>query len=281
VTRSPYRSHEGRRVLEDWQSARRGGAVERPVRSDLGISVALDAGEGSGVPLVAFPGAGFPVVLLAEHLARLGESRRLVCVGVPGHPGLGLTRSADPRSGDLAVWADGLFDALDIDQADLFGHSAGGWAALRIAWERPHRVRRLVLGAPAGIVRARTPLRLLWRSLLWRIRGDDAGSRRVLEAIWGGGSPDPDLVAWTTLLARHTRRSPPPVRLPPPVLRAVEHPTLVLVGELDPVFPPPKLHAGVQRHFTAAHVDVVAGAGHVLPAEATDAVVDAASSFLA
>ena len=71
------------------------------------------------------------------------------------------------------------------------------------------------------------------------------------------------------------------MRLPPPVLRAVEHPTLVLVGELDPVFPPPKLHAGVQRHFTAAHVDVVAGAGHVLPAEATDAVVDAASSFLA
>jgi pimeloyl-ACP methyl ester carboxylesterase len=267
--------------MEEWQSARVGELLERPVRSDLGVSVALESGSGEAAPLLALPGSGFPAVLLAHRLVSLGAVRRLVAVEVPGHPGLGLTTRPDPREDDLANWATVVLDALGIEKADLFGHSSGGWAALRIAWERPERVRRLVLAAPAGIVRARTPLRLLWRSLRWRVRRDRRGSHRVIESVWGAGEPDPDLVDWTSLLVRNTRMSPPPVALPQPVLRAIEHPLLVLAGELDPVLPAAALRDAAHRVLPNAQIEVVPGAGHVLPIEAADFVVSAAAGFLA
>lgn len=280
MRRSPYRSHEGRNLLEHWQSARIGDLVERAVRSDLGVSVALESGGGGGTPLVALPGAGFPAVLLTRRLAGLCEGRRLIAVETPGRPGLGLTTAPDPDSDDLVTWAEVLFDALDIESADFFGHSSGGWAALRIAWERPRRVRRLVLAAPAGIVRPRTPAALLWRSLRWRIRRDAPRARRVIESVWGDGVPDSDLVEWTALLARHARTGPRAAVLPPPVLRAVAAPVLVLAGEQDPVFPAPILEAAASRHLPDVRVEVVPGAGHVLPFEAAGVVVRAAVSFL-
>jgi pimeloyl-ACP methyl ester carboxylesterase len=267
--------------MEEWQTGRLGEFVERPVRSDLGVSVALDSGGGDAPPLIAFPGAGFPAVMLAARLAPLARGRRLLVVEAPGNPGLGLTTSPDPHSDDLATWAEVLLDALDVEKADLFGHSSGGWAALRIAWERSDRVRRMVLAAPAGIVRSRTPLRLVLRSFRWRFRRDETGARRVIRAVSGEDEPDPDLVAWTTLLARHARMTPPPRTLPPPVLRAVEHPVLVMVGERDPVFPARSLTAASRKHLPGARVEVVPGAGHVLPIEAPSAVVAAAGSFLA
>jgi pimeloyl-ACP methyl ester carboxylesterase len=267
--------------MEEWQESRLAPFVERPVRSDRGVSVARESGGGDAPPLVAIPGAGFPAVLLAARLASLARERRLLVVESPGNPGMGLTTRPDPRSDDLATWAEVLLDALDIHQADLFGHSSGGWTALRIAWERSERVRRMVLAAPAGIVRARTPLRLLLRSGRWRLRKDEEGARRVIQAISGEGEPDPDLVEWTNLLARHARTSPPPPVLPPPVLRAVEHPVLVLVGELDPVFAARSLSSAARRYLPGVDVEVVPGSGHVLPAEARDAVVTAAMRFLA
>jgi pimeloyl-ACP methyl ester carboxylesterase len=267
--------------MEDWQMSRIAGFVERPVRSDLGVSVALDSGGGDAPPLVAFPGAGFPAVMLAARLAPLARERRLLVVESPGNPGLGLTTSPDPHSDDLATWGEVLLDALDVGKADLFGHSSGGWTALRIAWERSDRVRRLVLAAPAGIVRSRAPLRLVLRSFRWRFRRDETGARRVIQAVSGEDEPDPDLVAWTTLLARHARMAAPPPSLPPPVLRAVDHPVLVMVGERDPVFPARRLTAAARKHLPEVRVEVVPGAGHVLPIEAAGLVVSATTDFLA
>ncbi len=43
-----------------------------------------------------------------------------------------------------------LFDLLGIDKAHLIGNSLGGALALRLALDRPQRVQRLVLVAPAG-----------------------------------------------------------------------------------------------------------------------------------
>jgi 2-hydroxy-6-oxonona-2,4-dienedioate hydrolase len=44
------------------------------------------------------------------------------------------------------------FDALDLDQASLFGACWGGLIGLRAAARMPHRIRKLSLIVPAGIV---------------------------------------------------------------------------------------------------------------------------------
>lgn len=69
-------------------------------------------------------------------------------------------------SGD-AVWIDtiedhvlqttDLLDKLGLATFDLAGFSLGGWLAAEFAIRQPHRVRKLVLVAPAGLVVASAP----------------------------------------------------------------------------------------------------------------------------
>jgi len=72
----------------------------------------------------------------AVDLFNMGESERV--------PGLdaGLEATADR----LAAY----MDALDLDEADIAGHSHGGAVAMMFAARHPDRVRRLILFAPAN-----------------------------------------------------------------------------------------------------------------------------------
>ena len=281
MSRGPYRSQRSRHILEDWQRSRLGALRERAVRTDRGLSIVVEAGPPDADPVVMIPGAGFPPVIAADRLGALADHRRLAVVEAPGRPGLGSTKACDPNSDELAVWAEGVLDALGVDRADLVGHSAGGCDVLRIAWERPERVRRVILVSPAGIIRARTPWALLWASAAWRIAPGERTSRRVLSLVMGNAAPDPDLVEWTTLMARHVRSGPPPRALAPPVLRAVAARTLMIAGDRDPVFPAQRLVAEARRHLPDAAVEVVPGGGHVLPVECPDRVAALVEDFLA
>jgi len=72
----------------------------------------------------------------AVDLLNMGESERI--------PGLdaGLEATADRIAACM--------DALGLQEADIAGHSHGGAVAMMLAARHPHRVRRLVLFAPAN-----------------------------------------------------------------------------------------------------------------------------------
>jgi len=72
----------------------------------------------------------------AVDLFNMGESERV--------PGLdaGLEATADRVAACM--------DALGLDEADVAGHSHGGAVAMMLAARHPHRVRRLILFAPAN-----------------------------------------------------------------------------------------------------------------------------------
>ena len=83
------------------------------------------------------------ISFLADHsnvfaidLSNMGESQRL--------PGLdaGLEATADRLAACM--------DALNIEKADVAGHSHGGAVAIMFAARHPHRVRSLILFAPAN-----------------------------------------------------------------------------------------------------------------------------------
>jgi pimeloyl-ACP methyl ester carboxylesterase len=119
-------------------------------------------------------GRGRPVVLL--HGVSLGaaawaplfgglEGCRLLAVDLPGH---GLSDPAEYRRGEVRGHAhrllEDLFDALELERADVIGHSLGAMFALWHAG-RSGRIASLVaLGAPAVALpgtRVRMPLSLL------------------------------------------------------------------------------------------------------------------------
>ncbi|MGH8227871.1 MAG: alpha/beta fold hydrolase, partial [Steroidobacteraceae bacterium] len=120
-----------------------------------GVKTVVHIG-GHGRPVVYWHGAG------AWHgidFARPWTERFKVIA--PYHPGWG-DSGDDPRmdsmSDYLLHYLD-LFDQLNLGQFDLVGFSLGGWMAAEFAIAHSHRVRKLVLVAPAGLPAPGEPAR--------------------------------------------------------------------------------------------------------------------------
>jgi pimeloyl-ACP methyl ester carboxylesterase len=112
-----------------------------------GVRTVVYAG-GNGRPLVYWHGAGAWTGL---DFARDWTDRCKVIA--PFHPGWGESGDdtrLDSMNEYLLHYLD-LFDQLNLTQFDLVGFSLGGWMAAEFAAAHGHRVRRLVLVAPAGL----------------------------------------------------------------------------------------------------------------------------------
>jgi pimeloyl-ACP methyl ester carboxylesterase len=113
-----------------------------------GVDIDLWEG-GDGPPLLFLHGAGgFRPGL--PYLDLLGRHRRIIA---PSHPGFGRSALADwmDRPDDIAHLYLELLDRLNVPRLDIVGTSFGGWIAAELATMQPHRPRRLVLVAPAGL----------------------------------------------------------------------------------------------------------------------------------
>ncbi|HEY2703263.1 MAG TPA: alpha/beta hydrolase [Candidatus Dormibacteraeota bacterium] len=206
-----------------------------------------------------------------------------------------------------------LMDALDLERAVLAGYDVGSAVAQTVARLAPGRVRGLVLGAPlhpGSGARALLPVhqREFWYQdfhrlpLAVELAGRDRTSvetyLRHFYRHWTGrqeavreaelaaivdvyavpGALDASLNwyrsgAGTLETARHAAAEPAPA--PPPL----PHPTEVLWGEADPLFPPDWAE-GLDRTLGAHRLRVLPGVGHFIPLEAPGALVDAVRSLL-
>lgn len=107
------------------------------------------------VPVVLLHGLGTASHYWTATAVDLSLSGRTVLV--PDAPGSG--RSDPPR--EKTGWGiparvaavSALLDALRVGEADLVGHSLGGWTAGAFALAEPRRVRRLVLVDAAGFTK--------------------------------------------------------------------------------------------------------------------------------
>jgi pimeloyl-ACP methyl ester carboxylesterase len=220
---------------------------------------------------------------------------------------------ATPRSGQQAALGHdllGLMDALDLKQAMLAGYDWGGRAACIVAALWPDRVSGLVSvggyniqhvatanqpASPdaeyrywyqwyfhtergrAGLAANRRPLcRLLWQLWSPNYRFDEATYERSAAAF---DNPDFVDVVIQSYRVRYAKAPADPAfdeieaRLAARPTIAV--PTIVLHGEADGVGPPGQ-SVGHARHFTARYERrVIPVAGHFLPREAPQAVVEA------
>jgi len=108
-------------------------------------------------PLLLLHGRGCSGALFAPILAQLAAQREVIALDLPGW-GLSDKPPFTGHSGRdaLAVWVAGVIgflDAVGLRQVDLLGHSLGGFTALGVALDHPHRVRRLMLVDSGGLGR--------------------------------------------------------------------------------------------------------------------------------
>ena len=103
---------------------------------------------GNGTPIVLVHGFASDATSwapLEKHL----KHRPLIRIELPSHgksPKLGIDSFSD-----LVKTMRRTFEALDLEQAHLVGHSLGGAACMALADTRPKRVASLTLIAPAGL----------------------------------------------------------------------------------------------------------------------------------
>ncbi len=131
-------------------------AWDRYVHTPVGRVHVLLAGR-AGSPLILLPGLGASGGDFGELLARLATRHRVAAIDLPGS---GLSDPVSFQGHPRQAWDQligAVVDELGVTQFNLVGHSLGGLAAGSYATAHPERVGGLVLISPLGLSR-RIPL---------------------------------------------------------------------------------------------------------------------------
>jgi pimeloyl-ACP methyl ester carboxylesterase len=240
-------------------------------------------------PVVLFlHGAGCDHIvwqLPARWFAWHGHS--VLAVDLPGH-GRSEGPPLDTVSG-LARWVGQVLDAAGIGEASLVGHSMGGGIVLEAAAALGPRIRRLALLGTAASIPVTEPL-------LAAAREEPQRAYRMMTA-WAhgsaaklGGNPAPGLWMTGGTLALFARNAPGVLATDlgacqawtsgPEAARKVSAAALVVIAAND-IMTPPKAGQELARLLAGSRTVTVPDCGHMLLAEAPDAVLDALIEFFA
>jgi pimeloyl-ACP methyl ester carboxylesterase len=270
-----------------------------------GIRVAyVDSGTPSGEPPIVFiHGLSSYLGYWEYQIPEFAKGRRVLALDLPG-----FGQSARPDAPYTPPWYADLvvswLDEVGVTRADVVGHSMGGQIALTIALQRPERVRRLVLSAPAGIETFR-PGAQAWMKEYWTesraLEASESELRATFEnAVFNHKDDGVERLLRERVLLRQTpafRGTSVAVSrciagmLDHPVadrLGEIRAPTLLVYGTDDRMIPNPVFNGGSTRSVAQKGRDAIAGsrlvlipgAGHTVHHDAPDIFNDAVSKFL-
>ena len=222
-------------------------------------------------------------------LERALPGLRVVSFDAPG-TGRSPSLPVPATMGRLARLAEGLFDALGLERADVLGYSLGGALAQQVAVQAPERVRRLVLaatlpgwgGVPGtlpALLALSTPLRYSSRRFYELTAGTIAGGRarrdpEHVRRLWRDRSGQrPSVRGYThQIWAASTFSS---LRW----LERIRAPTLVVTGDDDPLAPLSNALLMASR-IPRARVVVARDEGHFLLLDDGSPALAAIRAFL-
>lgn len=223
-----------------------------------------EAGSGEAIPIVFLHGVGSDKSVWHPQLAFFGKQRRSIAFDYPGygesdHASEGTTRD-DYASAIIAA-----MDSLGVERAHVCGLSLGGVVALALYHAAPERCASLILADSFAVhpegraiherslagsrdLRAMAEARA---NFLIAMPGDPAVRREVVETMARIDPAAYRIGAEAVWLADQRERA-----------RAVEAPTLILVGDEDRVTPP-ELSRELADLIADAQLEVIHGAGHL------------------
>lgn len=233
---------------------------------------------GTGEPLMFWHGAGtfhgFDFALPWTERYR---------VMIPFHPGFGESGDDPAITGmhDYVLHYLELLDQLGVAEVNLVGFSLGGFMAASFAIEHAHRLRKLVLVAPAGLKVPGHPMVDIFRLPPEEVPSYLVTNMAVL-APHLPVQPDVDFMAARyremTSVARVAWERLHDPKLPR-WLHRLRLPVLLVWGEQDRLIPPGQAQAWAKL-IPEARLRSFAGAGHLVLDE-SPAAVRAVAEFLA
>jgi pimeloyl-ACP methyl ester carboxylesterase len=240
---------------------------------------------GSGHPLVFLHGAAG---LLAENpfLDRLAERYHLFAPELPGYgESTGEALLEDMLDFTLHGWD--VIAALGLQRPHLLGHSMGGMIAAEMACVAPNDLDKLVLVAAAGLWIDAQPIPDVFAVLPHEFAELLFHDRAAGEALLTGGLDFRNLEALRDFYIDHVRRLgmagkimyPIPNRRLSKRLYRLRAPTLLVWGKSDRLIPTAYADR-FKSLIPHAELALIERAGHMLPYEQPDALVDATARFL-
>jgi pimeloyl-ACP methyl ester carboxylesterase len=208
----------------------------------------------------------------------------------PDLPGHGRSEGPPPQSiPAMAQWIARLMDAAKLERAALVGHSMGGAIAVEAAAAFPHRITRIALLG--------TSLSMPVNEALLAAAKDTPDTAHRLITGWSfgprakvGGNPAPGLWMSGGAMALLARNRPGTLYAAfdacnrwtsgPEAAARVHCPALVIIGASDSMTPP-RIGRQLAEKIAGSRTVVIPNSGHMLFAEAPDAVLDALIEFFA
>ena len=235
--------------------------------------LAAEGGAG-GETILLIHGAGVSARSWIHQLEGLAGTLRVLALDLPGRGESAAIR--EPSVEGYAESAHRLLAALGTGPVWVAGHSLGGAVAQALAARHPERVKGLVLiSSCARLPRSESPLqRLSWLLLPNPVR-KFLFFLTVKKFLFA-----PDASRQAFVLGMEELRSCPEETLGGDVAaarvmdleeaaRRLHLPALIVCGSLDRLTPP-ALSAQLQALIPGAHLDIIEGAGHMLPLERPD-----------
>ncbi|HEX2742655.1 MAG TPA: alpha/beta hydrolase [Rubrobacter sp.] len=183
---------------------------------------------GTGKPLVVLHGAYMTIDAMGEIVPALAETRRVIAVELQGH---GRTADIDRpityehMADDVAA----LLRHLEIENADIFGYSMGGAAAIQVTIRHPDVVRKLVVASASYTSDGAHPEML---EMIPSIT-PEAFAGSPLEEDYLRTAPNPE--DFPTLVAKLKQLDMEPFAWPQEDIRGISAPTLLIIGDSDVV----------------------------------------------
>ncbi|MCC6947271.1 MAG: alpha/beta hydrolase [Bradyrhizobiaceae bacterium] len=232
---------------------------------------------GHGEPVVFFHGAstleGF------EFCQSWSERHRVI---VPHHPGFGESGD-DPNlteMHDYVMHYLELFDTLRLDRFTLVGLSLGGYLAAKFASEHGHRVKKLALIAPSGMIDPQHPMIDMLAVPGEQVPGLLVSNFEVMKKFLPE-KPDLDFMAEryreATTVARLLWEHPGDPKFMR-YLHRIRVPTMIIWGDEDKVIPVGQAETW-RKFIPNADIKIFKGAGHLVHLEKPEAV-EAMSNFI-
>ena len=248
---------------------------------------------GTGLPLLLLTGIGASLELSVPFEQALNlHGLQTLTLDAPG-TGKSSRYRRPRRMPGFARTVEQTLEALGYDRVDVLGVSFGGVLAQQLAHQAPQRVRRLVLASTAagmpflGGVPG-SPLPLLALATPRRYKSPDY-YRRIAGALYGGQARDDPEGLLHGSIARFSEA--PSLRgylyqlyaisfwTGLPWLWRLRQPTLVVIGDDDPIVPVVNGRILTQV-IPDARLEVIRGGGHLFPLERPTEIAALVAEFL-
>jgi len=248
----------------------------------FGSTHVIISGPDDGEPVVLLHGGGTCSAMWFSIVGYLADAGyRCYAFDRIGDVGRSTIKVLPTDEQTLADWLLDCLEAMGLEKPPMIGLSYGGFMNINFARIHPDRIASIIMLTPGGIF---AKLRLWWtlRMAVSIGSGYKPLIRNAYAYIAGGRKPD-DRFFELARLAWATWKGP---EFMPPVysddeLRAVTHPSLLLVGDKDVIYDPMKVLQRAKDTMPDVEVELIPNGGHTLSVDEPESVSRRIIKFLA